>query len=162
MSTVPTTVAVVAAVQLALVGVAVAPRLSAYTTGEEYRVAVAAVDPVDPFRGAYVDLAYPGVQPARHPRREGWQPPAPGTVYLPLRQEGAVWVADGYERSRPGHPPYLTCESDGWDVDCGIGSWFADQDEAARLGERLSAHGGTATVRVDGRGHAVLVAVEPG
>lgn len=153
--------ALVATVQLSLVGVAVAPRLSAYTTGEEYQLEVAAVDPVDPFRGAYVDLAYPGVEPQRHPHRTGWEPPAAGPVYLPLQEDGDVWVADGYERARPAHPPYLTCLSDGWDVDCGIDSWFADQDEAARLGRELGRDGGVATIRLDDRGHAVLVGVQP-
>ena len=52
-------VTVVALVQLALVGVAVAPRLSARLTGDEYLLRVAPVDPIDPFRGAYVDLDYP-------------------------------------------------------------------------------------------------------
>ncbi len=52
-------VGAVALVQLALVGVAVAPRLSARLTGDEYRLRVAPVDPIDPFRGAYVDLDYP-------------------------------------------------------------------------------------------------------
>ena len=55
-------VGAVALVQLALVGVAVAPRLSARLTGDEYRLRVAPVDPIDPFRGAYVDLDYPDLQ----------------------------------------------------------------------------------------------------
>ena len=51
-------VTVVALVQLALVGVAVAPRLSARLTGDEYLLRVAPVDPIDPSpRSACIDAA---------------------------------------------------------------------------------------------------------
>ena len=66
-------VGAVALVQLALVGVAVAPRLSARLTGDEYRLRVQPVDPIDPFRGAYVDLDYPDL--GRGARREGRRRP---------------------------------------------------------------------------------------
>src|SRR5690606_23157401 len=56
-------VAGVAVAQLALVAVGVAPQLSARTSGETYRFAVSPVDPIDPFRGAYVDLQYPDLEP---------------------------------------------------------------------------------------------------
>ena len=45
--------------QLALVGVAVWAPLSARLTGETVVLRVEPVDPIDPFRGAYVQLAYP-------------------------------------------------------------------------------------------------------
>ena len=51
--------AIVATTQLALVGVGVAPQLSARATGDTYLVRVAPVDPIDPFRGTYVALDYP-------------------------------------------------------------------------------------------------------
>ena len=82
-----TRVALVAVAQLVLVGVAVAPRLSAHMVGQEYRFRVAALDPVDPFRGAYVAVDYPGLRLHDGPSR-------PGTVFLPLRQDGGLWVAD--------------------------------------------------------------------
>lgn len=153
-----TRVGIVALVQLALVGVAVAPRLSAHLTGDEYRLEIAALDPIDPFRGAYVTLGYPGLTPDT----TGSHSPSSGRVFVPLRQDGDVWVADGFLTDRPDHAPYLSCESDGWRVRCGIESWFTGQTEAARLGEQLADGSGVATVRIDGRGHAVLVDVDAG
>lgn len=44
---------------LALLAVAVWPQLSARFTGDEVVLRVQPVDPIDPFRGAYVDLGYP-------------------------------------------------------------------------------------------------------
>ena len=74
------TVAVVAVLQLVIVGLAVAPRLSAYARGEDYLLRVAPIDPVDPFRGAYVDLTYPDLQPRR--RHQADLPD--GTTYVRL------------------------------------------------------------------------------
>ena len=48
-----------------LVGLAVRPQLSARLTGETYELAVAPLDPIDPFRGAYVTLDYPGLEQAQ-------------------------------------------------------------------------------------------------
>ena len=72
------TTTVVAASQLALVGLAVAPQLSARVAGDTYLVRVAPVDPIDPFRGAYVALDYPdlrhgGSQSVVEPGRRGSQ-----------------------------------------------------------------------------------------
>ena len=53
------TVGAVVLAQLALVVVAVWAPLSARLTGEQVLLRVAPVDPVDPFRGAYVELSYP-------------------------------------------------------------------------------------------------------
>lgn len=150
-------VALVAAVQLTLVVVAVAPRLSALVGGEEYRLRVAAFDPIDPLRGAYVQLDYPDVLPRRDSQRHG-----EGDVYVPLVRDGDVWRGSGWSRTRPDDAPYLTCTSRDWEVRCGIESWFADQEEARVVGEGLARNGGVATVRVDGRGHAVLVGLEAG
>lgn len=157
-----TRVGIVALVQLALVGVAVAPRLSAYLTGDEYRLEIAALDPIDPFRGAYVTLGYPGLTPDWSGAEGEVDNPPSGRLFVPLRQDGDLWVADGYVTDRPDHAPYLSCESDGWRVRCGIESWFTGQAEAARLGEQLADGSGVATVRIDGRGHAVLVDVDAG
>ena len=73
-------VTVVALVQLALVGVAVAPRLSARLTGDEYLLRVAPVDPIDPFRGAYVDLDYPDLHLDERSDAVGGE----GTLYVTL------------------------------------------------------------------------------
>ena len=55
--------------QAALVGVAVAPQLSARVTGDTYLFRVAPLDPIDPFRGAYVTLDYPDLQTDRSTAR---------------------------------------------------------------------------------------------
>ena len=149
-------VAVLAVVQLVVVGVAVAPRLSAHLRGEEFRLQVAPLDPIDPFRGAYVDLDYPGLRPEGKAAR-GALPE--GRVFLPLVRDGEYWRADGYRTDRPEQAPYITCDSTGWSVSCGIESWFTDQDEARRLGSMVG-NGGVATVQVDDRGNAAIVALD--
>jgi uncharacterized membrane-anchored protein len=150
----------VAVVQLALVGVAVAPQLSARIVGDEYRFRVEPVDPIDPFRGAYVDLGYPDLrldQDAAPDRVDG-----AGTLYVTLVRDGDLWKAGGYSRSRPSGTPYLSCDDRDWRIRCGIESWFLPQDEAAALQDAVAGGDAVAVVKVDGRGHAALVAVEPG
>ena len=149
-------VAVASVLQLALVPLAVAGPLSARLTGEEYPLEVAPVDPIDPFRGAYVDLSYPGLQPGRRAARNELPE---GEVFVPLVQEGDYWRADGYLSERPEQGPYITCDSTGWSMSCGIESWFTDQDEARRL-ESLVQGGAVATVKIDDRGNAAIIALD--
>jgi uncharacterized membrane-anchored protein len=148
--------------QLALVGVGVAPQLSARLTGDTYLLEVAPLDPIDPFRGAYVSLDYPGL---RH--GDSWADGGGlgalddgerGDVYVTLRREGEVWVADEWTRKRPGGTPYLACDDRSWQVRCGIDSFFLPQDEAAAM-ELSLADGAYAEVRIDDRGNAAVVDV---
>ena len=146
--------ALIAVGQLALVGLAVAPQLSARVLGDTYLMRVAPVDPVDPFRGAYVELDYPGLD------RDGSESSSDerGAVYVTLVEEGGVWTAGGWTRERPEDGPYLACDDRSWEVRCGIESWFLPQDEA-REAEELLRDGAVAEVRVDSRGHAAVVDV---
>jgi uncharacterized membrane-anchored protein len=145
------TLATVVVVQAALVGAAVAPQLSARLTGDTYYFRVAPLDPIDPFRGAYVTLSYPDLQ------RE--EQVAGRPLYITLTEDDGVMVADGYALDRPsGDQPYLACDSDGWMVDCGIESLFLPQDEAAAM-EELLFDGAIAEVKVDRWGHAALIDV---
>jgi uncharacterized membrane-anchored protein len=148
-------VGAVALVQLALVGGAVAPRLSARLTGEEYRLRVAPLDPIDPFRGAYVDLDYPDLQADARDSAGG------GDVYITLVRDGDVWKAGTVTGERPSGTPYLSCEDHDWRVRCGIESLFLPQDEAAAMQADVGDGGMVAVVKVDGRGHAALLRVEP-
>jgi uncharacterized membrane-anchored protein len=148
-------VAVVAVVQLAVVGVAVAPRLSARMTGEEYRLRVAPVDPIDPFRGAYVALDYPDIRDDA-----GDDPGDLGPLYVALVPDGDVWVARSYSRERPADGPYLACDDRDWGTQCGIESFFLPQDEAAAMEEDVAGGAMVAVVKVDDRGNAALVRVE--
>lgn len=153
-------IALVAVVQLALVPLAVLPQLSARLTGETYQMRVAPVDPIDPFRGAYVDLSYPDL-------REGGTSNPPsladgdrGAVYATLVEEDGLWVLGEYTRSRPEAGPYLACDDRSWAIRCGIESWFASQEDARRL-EGAVADGAVATIRIDSRGNAAIIDLQP-
>ena len=159
---------VIAAVvgSLALVVVAVWPPLSARLTGEQVTLRVEPIDPLDPFRGAYVDLGYPDLPdqpvPARAPLEESEQDEldeARGTAYVPLTRQGEVWVGGEVQRTRPSEGLYLTCDDSDWRLRCGIESWFLPQDEAQALEDAVRGGTAVATVKVDGRGNAALVAV---
>lgn len=146
-------VAAACVLQLVLVAVAVAPSLSARLAGEQYRLQVAPVDPIDPFRGAYVALDYPGL-----PSVEDLS----GTVFVPLEPVAGtdLWRGGTARREPPAVGPYLRCKADGWRLRCGIESLFASQEEARRL-ERELVDGAVARVRVDGRGNAAVVGLDP-
>jgi uncharacterized membrane-anchored protein len=150
--------------QLALVGVAVWAPLSARLTGETIVLRVEPVDPIDPFRGAYVQLAYPDLPdltPAGEVTEEQQQAlqDARGTAYVPLTRRGEVWVGGPVQRTPPADGLYLTCDDTSWRLECGIESWFLPQDEAAGLQDEIRGGSAVATVKVDGAGHAALVEV---
>ncbi len=150
------TAALVAAVvvQVALVVVAVAPRLSARVLGDVYVVRVSPLDPIDPFRGAYVTLQYPGLAP------ESFIEGLEGDVFVPLVRDGDVWRGDGLRDDRPASGPYLRCRYGG-QLRCGIESLFLPQAKAKEL-ERDLIDGGLARIKVDSRGHAVVLDVAAG
>ena len=152
----PSRVALACLLQALLVAFAVWPQLSARATGEDYLLAVQPVDPIDPFRGAYVTLDYPGLVP---PDFDDVQT---GTVHVPLRPvEGTdLWRGGPAQEAVPDDGPYLRCEFEGGPLRCGIESLFASQDEARRL-EREIADGAVARVRVDRRGNAAVLEVLP-
>lgn len=146
----------VAVLSLALVGVGVAPQLSARVSGEEYRLRVQPVDPIDPFRGAYVALDYPDLPSGESLPRSGEQ------VFVPLVESGGHWVGGSPTPRRPGSGPYLACTPGGWVLRCGIDDWFLPQSDARALEEAVGRGHVVARVRVDRWGHAALVGVEPG
>ncbi|MEO3808885.1 GDYXXLXY domain-containing protein [Sphaerisporangium sp. B11E5] len=150
----PVLVAAAIVLQLALLAVAVWPQLSARLTGTRYRLAVGPVDPIDPFRGAYAALDYPGLPVARNLR--------PGRVFVPLTRDGTVWKGTGIVTSRPAAPPYLACETRGeGPLSCGIDSLFMPEDAARRVQDELRAGTAAAVVRVDDEGNAAVLDIEP-
>lgn len=158
------TLGAVLLVQAGLVGAAVAPQLSARLTGDTYQLRVEPLDPIDPFRGAYVTLDYPDL---RHDGSEFFNEPGMGAlddgdsgdVFVTLVPRGEVWVADAWLRERPsGDQPYLTCHDRDWLIKCGIDSFFLPQDEAAAM-EDVLVDGAIAEVKIDGRGHGALIDV---
>lgn len=140
-------VAAAVLVQGALAAWAVQPQLSARLAGAEYRLAVEPVDPIDPFRGAYVQLSYPGL-PADFPDS--------GVFHVPLVRDGSLWKGGAPVRTRP-KPPYLTCRSHS----CGLDSFFVSEDRARSLERDINAGRLAAVIRADDQGRAVLVRLEP-
>ncbi len=145
---------IVAVSQLVLTGLAVAPQLSARVTGDTYLMKVAPLDPIDPFRGAYVTLDYPDL---RHDDSRTSDDET-GDLYVTLVERGDVWVGDEWTRERPEDGPYLACDDRSWQVRCGIESLFLPQDRAQET-EDLLGDGAVAEVRIDGRGNAAVVDV---
>lgn len=142
--------------QVVILGVAVAGPLSARLTGKEILLRVAPVDPIDPFRGAYVALDYPDLA-AAEPTAEDTR----GTVYLPLQRRGDVWEGTWPTASRrPASGTFLRCADQGR-LRCGIESWFLPEGEAAEAGRALADGDAVAVVRVDRRGNAALIEVRP-
>lgn len=150
-------VAAASLLSLALVPVAVAGPLSARLTGEEYLLEVAPVDPVDPFRGAYVALTYPGLPVGQElaERRD-----VGDVAYVPLTRSGEVWTGSRAVTERPESGPFLRCKDEHWRLRCGIDSWFLPQGEAVALEEAVAEGRALARVRIDSRGNAALVDVE--
>jgi uncharacterized membrane-anchored protein len=149
--------------QLVLVAVGVYPQLSARAVGDEIRLRVEPVDPIDPFRGAYVVLGYPDLRRNDSSGFQGGQGSMEdgeaGAVFISLRQDGDVWVAEDWTRDRPEDGTYLRCDDRDWQIECGIESWFLPQDEAKAMEEAVAGGTVVATVKVDGRGNAALVDV---
>jgi uncharacterized membrane-anchored protein len=156
-------VAVVLA-QLVLVGLAVWPQLSARVTGSQVVLRVEPVDPIDPFRGAYVALSYPDLPDSAVGTGQG-EPEqetvdrARGAAYVPLTRRGEVWVGGPVQRTPPADGLYLSCDDSSWQLRCGIESWFLPQDEAAGMQDALRGGSAVATVSVDAAGHAALLGV---
>ena len=166
-------VAAACAASLALVGVAVWAPLSARLTGEEITLRVAPFDPIDPFRGAYVDLSYPDLPGASPEFDESFTEEEikeneeeaqrladeRGTAYVPLTRQGEVWVGGPVQRTAPAEGLYLRCDDSSWRLECGIESWFLPQDEATGLEEAVRDGQAVATVKVDGSGNAALIGI---
>lgn len=153
-------IVLVAVVQLVLVPLAVLPQLSARLTGETYRMRVAPVDPIDPFRGAYVDLGYPDLRDPGASNPPSLEDGDSGAVYATLVEEDGFWVLGEYTRTRPAQGPYLACDDRSWAIRCGIESWFASQEDAKRL-EGAVADGAVATIKIDSRGNAAIIDLQP-
>lgn len=152
-----TRVAAATLLSFALVPLAVAGPLSARLTGDEYLLDVEPVDPIDPFRGAYVALGYQGLpngQQLSERREHG------GVAYVPLTRDGDVWTGQAPVSERPESGPFLRCKDEQWQLRCGIESWFLPQDEAYEMEQAVNEGRVVARVRVDSRGNAALVGVE--
>jgi len=152
-------------VQLVLVGLAVFPQLSARVAGDEIRLRVEPVDPIDPFRGVYATLGYPDLRASESEDFQGglgsMEDDQPGgDVFIVLAREGDVWVATDWVRERPESGRYLSCNDRDWQIECGIESFFLPQDEARAVEEDIRDGELVAVVKVDGRGNAAVAGLE--
>lgn len=148
-------VALVALCQLALVGVGVAPQLSARINGETVLLKVAPIDPIDPFRGAYVVLDYPDLMP---PDGFWWQDKESGAdnLFIVLEERDGVAVGTEWTFDRPKSGLYLACAPHSWEAKCGIESWFTPQKDALRIEREVMGGHALAEVSVDSRGNAAI------
>jgi uncharacterized membrane-anchored protein len=171
-----TYVAIAVALQLLLVPLAVFGQLSARLTGDEHLLRVGPVDPIDPFRGAYVTLGYPDLQPDDRQRKQLDEAES-NDVYVTLAEQDGVLVAEKFSTSRPADGVYLACDDSSWQLRCGIESLFLPQDKAADVqkdidqsglfGEEFDQFGNplpdrrdsgyAAKVKIDRWGHATVV-----
>jgi uncharacterized membrane-anchored protein len=143
-------VALALVLQLGLVAAVAAPRLSPRLWGTEYALWVGAVDPIDPFRGAYVELGY-----------EGFAGPGPrGDAFVRLERHSGAWRGTRGTPRRPERGPYVACRN-GVRLRCGIESLFLSQEGARRLERELAEGDAVARVRIDGAGRAALLGVVP-
>lgn len=144
--------AVVLAIQVVALLWFAYPRAAALIGGDVYRLRVTAVDRVDPARGAFVDLDYPGLPTDTVTRK---------ARFVPLLPEGGLRVGARATSDRPSGP-YIACHVMTFDdsATCGIETWFVSQEQAPRLEDALRSGGAVAKIKVDGRGHAAIVGVE--
>lgn len=150
-------VAVVCVAQLALLLAAVFGQVSARVTGTEYLVRVQPIDPIDPFRGAYVALGYPDLRLTEQPFDDSGET-RDQTLFVPLQRSGEVWVGGTPVADEPDGPA-LRCANKGWRLSCGIESYFLPQDKALQVERAVAAGTALARLRVDSAGHAAIVEV---
>lgn len=147
-------VAVQALFLLAMVGV----NELALATGKEVTLRTVPVDPLDPFRGQYVTLRYEvsRVQAPEGARRGE-------DVYVPLHEQNRDWIGSlGYSEP-PADGEFIRgtvryTDGDSAEVEYGIETYYADEDEARRLGYARSLR---VTVVLDDDGRARISRVEP-
>jgi len=135
----------------ALVPVAMAGlREAEVAFGQHVLLRVEPVDPRDPFRGQYVALRYEinGAGPV-----DGV---ASGTrIYVPLHRDGEAWTGSFATTSRP-DGTYIRGRVRGGRIEFGIEQYYADEDEAARLGAALASRRVYAAVALGSDGRATL------
>ena len=101
--------------------------------GTEVRLKTVPVDPLDLFRGRYVRLRYE----ISSVRVAGAVVPG-ATVYVPLRREGERWTGRVATPERPDDGTFIrgrvrNVHGGRAEVEYGIETYYADEDEAPRL-----------------------------
>ena len=122
------------------------------SSGDEYRLQVQPVDPVDFFRGEYVALQYPISRIPLDGTR--WDPG--DVVYVPLRRADGHWTGDKGFRERPGDPFIQGRMTRGGGVEYGIETFFVEEGQARRYEEAMFRRRLYADVVIDDEGRAKL------
>ncbi|HKH31507.1 MAG TPA: GDYXXLXY domain-containing protein [Gaiellaceae bacterium] len=136
----------------ALVPVAMAGlRQADVSFGQHVLLEVESVDPRDPFRGQYVALRYP-IGSVYFPAGAT----TGTTVYVPLHREGEVWRGSAATTTQPDGGTYIRGQVRGGQIEFGIEQYYADEDEARRLGLALRERGTYADVALGPDGRATL------
>jgi uncharacterized membrane-anchored protein len=121
-------------------------------SGDEYRLQVQPVDPVDFFRGEYVALQYPISRIPLDGTR--WDPG--DAVYVPLRKIDGHWTGEKGFRERPGDPFIQGRLKRGGGVEYGIETFFVEEGQARRYEEAMFQRRLYADVVIDDDGQARL------
>jgi uncharacterized membrane-anchored protein len=118
---------IVVAAQLILPLAMIGANELALATGTKVTLLTAPVDPLDPFRGRYVELSY------EISRLPAWAA-TKGTAYVELERRGDRWVVYDVHPIHPhGDRPVIRGQATGRSVVYGIETYFVDEDEAPRL-----------------------------
>jgi uncharacterized membrane-anchored protein len=121
-------------------------------SGEEIRLQVQPVDPVDFFRGEYVALQYPISRVRLDGRR--WQ--SGDTVYVPLRKVDGHWTGDQGSSEKPASGTFIRGRVENGGVAYGIETFFVEEGQARRYEDAMFDRRLYADVVVDGDGEARL------
>jgi uncharacterized membrane-anchored protein len=128
------------------------------SSGHEVRFRTIPVDPLDIFRGNYVQLRYPF---SEHRVPAGAS--VGDTVYVSLHRDGKLWSAGAATLQRPEHGTFIrghitsTYGGNEAEIEYGIETHYADEKEALRLStERL-----LVDVVLDDDGGARIARVSP-
>lgn len=126
----------------------------ALARGSEVTLRTVPVDPIDLFRGRYVQLRYDisQVEVERGTR--------PGdTVYVALHEVDGVWSGEQATRERPAGGPFIRGTYLGGLIEYGIETYYADEDEAPRL-EAEAGRGLLVLAVLDDDGRARISGIE--
>jgi uncharacterized membrane-anchored protein len=122
-------------------------------SGDEYRLQVEPVDPVDFFRGEYVALQYPISRVTLDDT--GWE--GGDVVYVPLRKVDGHWTGEEGFREKPQAGPFIQGRfRSGGGVEYGIETFFVEEGQARRYEEAMFQRRLYADVVLDDDGKARL------
>jgi uncharacterized membrane-anchored protein len=100
----------------------------ALATGTKVTLATAPVDPLDPFRGRYVELDY------EISNLPDWRGRPGAVVWVELVDQGEAWGVSRVHTSEPDtERPFIRGQVRNGRVEYGIETYYADEDEAPRL-----------------------------